>query len=97
MNYIFIGYGCLMIGYATTLLIVVKRASPHDGSTPWIVCHAALLACSGLLILIATFASAAEKALVLCAGFALLADVVINRIAKRRLGVDTPNEAGKHQ
>jgi hypothetical protein len=97
MNFVFIAYGCLMIGYAIVLIALVKRTPPRDGSTRWIVSHAALLGCSGLLILVASFVSRAEKAFVLCAILALVADGVVNWIGKRRLGIDKPNGAARHR
>lgn len=82
----FIAYGCLMMGYAALVFVLLKRgSSPGRGMTPWVILDASLRGCSGLLVLIAAFATGASKILLVCAGVALVVDAVLGRVAKRRL------------
>jgi hypothetical protein len=85
MNYLAIGYGVFMIGYAAVLAVMLRKSSPGEGMTTWVVSHAALRGSSGLLMLTAAFAAGAASVLVTCAGLALLADVAVTRHKKRRL------------
>jgi hypothetical protein len=85
MNYLAIAYGVATIGYATALALLLRKSSPGEGMTTWVVSHAALRGSSGLLMLAAVFATGAERVLVTCSGLALLADVAITRRKKREL------------
>jgi len=84
MSIVLLVFGCLLIGYAVLLAVLMRRHQPRKAeSTPWVVAHIVLIGCAGVVALTSALFAGSNRSLWLLLAAVILVDALLLFIAKR--------------